>query len=181
MSQIQQIKLTSGIPQATLCKALNIARASYYRHHQTAQESTSNKKSAPNNKLSKIEQQQVLDILHSERFVDSTVYQVYYALLDEKQYYCSIRTMYRLLSTQGETQDRRNQRSHRDAIKPELIACSPNEVWSWDITLLLSTQRLVYYYLYVIIDIYRVLSQLFWCCAKTSGRVYPGHTYPANA
>ncbi len=34
------------------------------------------------------------------------------------------------------------------------MAPRPNEVWSWDITKLLTTTRLVYYYLYVILDIY---------------------------
>ena len=26
------------------------------------------------------------------------------------------------------------QRNHRDAVRPELLATRPNEVWSWDIT-----------------------------------------------
>jgi putative transposase len=42
--------------------------------------------------------------------------------------------MYRILGEQGEAADRRIQRNHRDAIKPELIATRPNEVWSWDIS-----------------------------------------------
>jgi len=104
--------------------------------------------------LSDDEKQTVLDLLHSERFVDKTPYEMYYTLLDEGEYYCSPRTMYRLLEFRDENKDRRNQRTHRDAIKPELIAVKPNEVWSWDITKLLSMQRLVYYYLYVILDIF---------------------------
>ena len=108
----------------------------------------------PRNALCDKEKQTVLDLLHSERFVDKTPYDVYHTLLDEGEYYCSMRTMYRLLETQGESKDRRAQRNHRDAVKPELIASIANEVWSWDITKLLSTQRLVYYYLYVILDIY---------------------------
>jgi len=62
--------------------------------------------------------------------------------------------MYRILEKHGETQERRAQRNHRDAIKPELIATCPNEVWSWDITKLRSYQKWVYFYLYVVIDIY---------------------------
>jgi len=96
----------------------------------------------------------ILNLLHSERFIDCTLYQVYYTLLDEGQYHGSIRTFYRLLAENGETQERRDQRNHRDAVKPELMATKQNQVWSWDIMKLLSFQRLVYYYLYVIIDIY---------------------------
>jgi transposase InsO family protein len=62
--------------------------------------------------------------------------------------------MYRILAAQGETTDRRIQRNHRDAVKPELIATRPNEVWSWDITKLLGPTKWVYYHLYVIMDIY---------------------------
>lgn len=35
-----------------------------------------------------------------------------------------------------------------------MVADGANQVWSWDITKLLSIQRLVYYHLYVILDIY---------------------------
>ena len=72
--------------------------------------------------------------MHSERFVDATPYEVFYILLDEGQYIASIRTMYRILLEVGESKDRRNQRNHKDAVKPELIATAPNEVWSWDIS-----------------------------------------------
>jgi putative transposase len=40
--------------------------------------------------------------------------------------------MYRLLAIAGENRERR-QRSHPARKKPDLIARSPNEVWSWDI------------------------------------------------
>lgn len=106
------------------------------------------------NKLTDGEISKIMSLLHSERFVDSTAYEIFYTLLDEGHYYCSIRTMYRLLEARGESKDRRDVRNHRDAIKPELIAIKPNEVWSWDITKLLSTKRLVYYYLYVLLDIF---------------------------
>ena len=96
----------------------------------------------------------MLDVLHSERFVDKTPYETFNALIDEGQYYCSTRTMYRILEGQEETSDRRRQRNHRDAVKPELIATMPNEVWSWDITKLRSDRKWTYFYLYVILDIY---------------------------
>jgi len=153
MDTITQTKQTQGVAINALCDALNIPRATYYRRQAGAQP-TSKMSMPPHNALCDKEKQTVLNILHSERFVDKTPYAVYYTLLDEGEYYCSPRTMYRLLESQSENKDRRGQRNHRDTIKPELIALQPNEVWSWDITKLLSIQRLVYYYLYVILDIY---------------------------
>ena len=81
---------------------------------------------APVNALNNLEKKSVLDLLHSEHFVDKTPYDVYYELMDKGEYYCSPRTMYRILEEQGETPDRRLQRCHRDAVKPELIATRPN-------------------------------------------------------
>jgi putative transposase len=100
------------------------------------------------------ERQQVLRVLHSEKFVDKAPQEVYAALLDEGQYVCSIRTMYRLLEANQEVKERRNQLRHPTYQKPELLATAPNQVWSWDITKLLGPVKWTYFYLYVILDIF---------------------------
>lgn len=109
---------------------------------------------APKNALSTEEKQEVLDLLYSERFVDKTLTQLFTILLGQGEYYRLSRTMYRLLANQGESPERRSQHNDRDAVKPELIAVHPNEVWSWDITKLLWPTKWHYFYLYVILDIY---------------------------
>lgn len=155
MGKIMQISEEKDIALTALCDSLQISRATLYRN--TAEDSqlyAANPPSDPHNAISDAERQQILDVLHSERFVDATPYDVFYALLDEGKYIASIRTMYRILLEAGESKDRRNQRNHKDAVKPELIATAPNEVWSWDITKLLTFNRFVYFHLYVIIDIY---------------------------
>ena len=137
------------------CETLLIPRATYYRHLSSGFAQKSNaQNTVSQNALGVKEKQAVLDLLRSERFVDKTPYDVFYTLLDEGRYYCSPRTMYRILSTVGENQGRRLQRHHRDAIKPELIATGPNQVWSWDITKLRSLHKWNYFYLYVIVDIF---------------------------
>lgn len=92
-------------------------------------------------------------MLHSERFVDQALAEIYATLLDEGRYLCSIRTMYRILAKQHEIRERRNQLRHPNYIKPELLARAPNQVWSWDITKLKGPAKWTYFYLYVIIDI----------------------------
>jgi putative transposase len=86
--------------------------------------------------------------------MDQAPQEVYAALLDEGQYVCSIRTMYRLLEANQEVQERRNQLRHPAYQKPELLATAPNQVWSWDITKLLGPVKWSYFYLYVILDIF---------------------------
>lgn len=100
------------------------------------------------------ERQQALDLLHSPRFADSSPAQIYATLLDEGRYLCSIRTFYRLLESQHELRERRNQLRHPSYQRPELLATAPNQVWSWDITKLRGPVKGSHYSLYVILDIY---------------------------
>jgi putative transposase len=104
--------------------------------------------------LQAAERQQVLEVLHQERFWDTAPASVYATLLDEGSYLCSTSTMYRLLRSQGETGDRRRHATHPARVKPELLATAPNQVWSWDITKLAGPAKWTWYHLYVILDIF---------------------------
>lgn len=156
MDLITQEGRKNAIPIDLLCCEINISRATYYRHldHNKYARNQSFLGASPVNALTEQEKQSVIDLLHSECFIDKTPYDAYDELIDKGQYYCSPRTMYHMLAEHRETTDRRIQRNHRDAVKPELIASRPNEVWAWDITKLLGPTKWVYYHLYVIMDIY---------------------------
>ncbi len=105
-------------------------------------------------KLTEKERKEALDLLDSERFMDQAPRAVHAALLDEQRYICSVRTMYRILASENEVRERRNQRQHPQYEKPELLATRPNQVWSWDITKLKGPAKWTVYYLYVILDIF---------------------------
>jgi hypothetical protein len=64
--------------------------------------------------------------LHAEAFQDCSPAQVYASLLEDGRYHCSIRTMYRLLTAEGENRERRDQLVHPSYRKPELLATGPN-------------------------------------------------------
>jgi putative transposase len=138
------------------CEAFGLSRASYYRIK--AGSGTGNESSPPDktpaNALSPEERKEVLDLMHSERFMDQAPREVYATLLDEGRYLCSVRTMYRILEQESEVRERRNQLRHPIYEKPELLATAPNQVWSWDITKLLGPVKWTYYHLYVILDIF---------------------------
>jgi putative transposase len=155
MSYIKLISEEKNIALSALCDNLKLSRATLYRHNKAAQSSAFlGRPRRPHNAINNEQKQQILSLLHSERFIDATPYDVFYTLLDEGQYIASVRTMYRVLLEAGESHERRNVRSHKHAVKPELIATAPNEVWSWDITKLKGPGRLVYFHLYVILDIF---------------------------
>ena len=96
----------------------------------------------------------MLDVLHSERFVDQSLAEVHATLLEEPTYLCSTRTMYRLLAAAQEVRERRAQARHPAYAKPELVATAPNQIWSWDITKLKGPIPYFYYSLYVILDVF---------------------------
>jgi putative transposase len=108
----------------------------------------------PPHALSETERAEVLEVLHSERFVNESPDQVWATLLDEGRYLCSPRTMYRVLAANGEVRERRDQLVHPPYARPELLAERPNQLWSWDITKLLGPAKWTYFYLYVILDVF---------------------------
>ena len=92
--------------------------------------------------------------MHTGRFADLAPNEVWATLLDEGTYLGSVSTFYRVLREAGETRERRAQATHPAAVKPELVATGPNQVYSWDITKLHGPAKWTYYHLYVILDIY---------------------------
>lgn len=138
---------------APACEALGVSRATLYRHRR---QGTREARLRPTSHraLGTCERERVLAVLHSKRFVDKAPAQVWATLLDEGVYYCSIRTMYRILAERREVRERRNQLRHPKYHKPELLAERPNEIWSWDITKLRGPITWTYFNLYVILDIY---------------------------
>jgi putative transposase len=146
-------ELSRDVGTAAACKSMDIARPTYYRRL-GARDGQPSPRPAPPRALSIAERQEVLDVLHSDRFVDKAPTEVYATLLDEGTYHCSIRTMYRVLEDAGEVRERRDQVRHSHYKAPELLATAPNQVWSWDITKLLGPVKWTYFYLYVILDIF---------------------------
>ena len=104
--------------------------------------------------LSQEEREQVLAVLDSDRLADKSPAQAWAMLLDDGRYYCSIRTMYRVLASRDEVRERRAQATHPPRVRPELVATGPDQVWTWDITKLKSTWRGLYFDLYVMLDIF---------------------------
>jgi putative transposase len=147
-------ELSTEVGTVAACQSLDIARPTYYRRLGARIEETPAPRPAPPRALSALERQEVLDVLHTDRFVDKAPTEVYATLLDEGIYHCSVRTMYRVLDEAGEIRERRNQARHPQYQAPELLATAPNQVWSWDITKLLGPVKWTYFYLYVILDIF---------------------------
>lgn len=138
----------------TACDVLGIARGSVYRTRQARKQAEAKQRPTPQRALADEERTAVRETLNSSRFQDCAPREVYATLLDEGQYHCHWRTMYRILDEHEEVKERRNLLRHPNYVKPELLATKPNELWSWDITKLLGPTKWTYFYLYVILDIF---------------------------
>ncbi len=128
-------ELTPLIGTRPACRALGASPATVYRRRRPPEPRTPKQRLTPERALSEPERRQVLDVLHSERFVDVSPEETWATLLDEGTYLCSTRTMYRILEAHhGGVRERRNQLTHPAYNTPELLAERPNELWSWDIS-----------------------------------------------
>jgi putative transposase len=149
--------LAPAVGTVRACRAVGQPRAGWYRRHRQSRPPSRPPRPVPAPQpraLQAAERQQVLEVLHQERFWDTAPASVYATLLDEGVYLASVSTMYRLLRAQGETGDRRRHATHPARVKPELLASGPNQCWSWDITKLAGPAKWTWYYLYVLLDIY---------------------------
>jgi putative transposase len=160
MQAVTQLAPTVGVLAA--CDFLGVARASFYRQRPVLglppepapEPPLPFERPVSARALSPAERASVLTLLHAERFQDRSPAAVQATLLDEGQYLCSTRTMYRILERQGESRERRDQLVHPPYQRPELLATAANQLWSWDITKLLGPAKWTYFYLYVILDVF---------------------------
>ncbi len=146
------------LPMTLACEALGINRSSVYGRRKRAVDAhpprRSRTESVQPRALSKREREQVIETLHSVPYRDQPPAEVYQRLLEKDQCLCSVSTMHRLLRKQGENGERRAQRPAQHNAIPRLLAFSPNEVWSWDITKLPLVRRGIYLSLYVVLDLF---------------------------
>lgn len=147
-----------GLGVAPLCDALDVPRSAVYRQRSRRDRQRAsgrpNSRPKPPNALSEKERAAVLEILDSPRFCDMPPDAIYAHLLDQGAYYCSPRTMYRILDSHKQVKERRDQLRHPQRSAPQLKAAAANQVWTWDITKLKGPRKGQCYFLYVIIDLY---------------------------
>jgi putative transposase len=128
-------QLTPLIGTRPACRALGASPATIYRRRRPPERRPPKRRPVPVRALTQPERERVLEVLHSERFVDVSPEETYATLLDEGTYLCSTRTMYRILASRhGGVRERRDQLTHPAYAKPELLAERPNELWSWDVS-----------------------------------------------
>jgi transposase InsO family protein len=106
-------------------------------------------------RLSETEVQAFYEVANSPRFVDKTPEQIVALLADEGIYHGSPSTLYRILRSRKALVHRRKSKKPVQQRRAQTIQVTgPNQVWAWDITWLRTDVEGMFYYAYVIIDIY---------------------------
>ena len=148
-------ELTPLVGVVGACRLVGRSRATHHRHANPRPRVQGPRRKAQHPaELSGVEREQVLALFASEAYADMSVNQVWARELDEGRYWCSARTMYRILATAQMTGERRRQAVHPPRVIPELVATAPGVVWSWDITKMRGPVKGIWYHAYVVLDIF---------------------------
>lgn len=109
----------------------------------------------PTNKLSEAEKALIIETSNLPEYKSLPPSQIVPMLADKGEYIASESSFYRTLRAADQV-NRRGRAAHpKNSPKPKAYnATKPNQIWSWDITYLASSVRGVFYYLYLIEDIF---------------------------
>jgi putative transposase len=118
----------------------------------------------PKNKLSEEEQQSIITICNQSEFQSLPPSQIVPILADREIYIASESSFYRVLNHHNMQHHRG--KSKQPSSKPISTHCAtePNQVWMWDITWLAGPVRGIYFYLYLILDLFsrKIIAWEIW-------------------
>jgi transposase InsO family protein len=149
----------AGARVSRACEVLEISARTLQRWREQGEVKADGRKSAgvrrePANKLCEHERREILDIANTLQFAHVPPSRIVPALADHGRYIASESSFYRVLREA-------KQLAHRGKAKPAtrrrpqpLQADAANQLWSWDITYLATTVKGVFFYLYLIVDVF---------------------------
>ena len=108
----------------------------------------------PVNKLSEEERNEILNTVNDPQYAPLPPSQIVPLLADKGCYLASESSFYRILRTEKQLAHRGKAKAPTHSRPPELVATAPNQLWSWDITYLGTTIKGIYFYLYLIMDLF---------------------------
>ena len=150
---------TAGARLAEACKILELSPRTVQRWRQDGTVKADGRKAGaqgrvPANKLTAAERNELLVAANAPRFAQLPPSQIVPRLADEGRYLASESSFYRVLREEKQLAHRGKAKAPTHSRPPELVATAPNQLWSWDITYLGTTVKGLYFYLYLIMDLF---------------------------
>ncbi|MDA1196207.1 MAG: IS3 family transposase, partial [Planctomycetota bacterium] len=150
--------VTAGARRAPACQVLGLSVRTVERwrgaHPGASEDARHGPRHAPANKLSIAERRTLLDAANAVGYRELSPHQIVPRLADLGRYLGSESTLYRVLRAEELL-------AHRGRTKPPIrrpprahIATQPAQVWSWDITYLKTPVRGLFFYLYLMMDVW---------------------------
>jgi transposase InsO family protein len=144
-----------GISKTLFCEIAGISLRSIQRWKiGTMIDKRKGSAKAVRNKLTKEEEDKIIDVCCDSRFRDLNPYEIVAILAQEGIYMASESTIYRVLKKNMLLKNRSGCKNRVYKKPEEIKADGPDQVYSWDITYLKTRIRGIYYYLYVFMDIW---------------------------
>lgn len=150
---------TAGARLAKACAVVGVSMRTVQRYRCHGELKPDGRKAAaanrvPANRISEQERAALLETVNKPEFAHLPPSQIVPALADEGRYLASESTFYRVLREQSQVARRGRAKAPTHSRPQPLEATAPNQIWSWDITYLATTVRGLFFYLYLILDIY---------------------------
>jgi len=151
-----EVAVDAGARREQACEVVGLAGRTVerWREADVGDDGRAGPRTRAANAFTPAERAKVLEVVNSPEYRDLPPKQVVPRLADEGRYIGSESTIYRILRAEG-------QDAHRGRAKPrtvrtvdEHVATAANQVWSWDITYLLSAVRGRFFYLYMVEDVW---------------------------
>jgi putative transposase len=108
----------------------------------------------PPNKLSEAERAGILNTANEAKFAKLPPSQIVPKLADEGIYLASESTFYRTLREEKQLSHRGRAKAPKNKRPEAVLATEPNQLWSWDITYMSTTVKGMFFYLYLIMDVF---------------------------
>jgi transposase InsO family protein len=148
--------LAQGAGMDAICERLGVSARTIQRWStpEGGEDRRCGPHTSPANKLTEAERKGLLAIANNEEFRDLSPKQIVPRLADQGTYVASESTFYRVLRAEKQLAHRGRAKAPTKRVQPELIACKPSQVWTWDITYLRTAIRGEFFYLYLVVDLY---------------------------
>lgn len=158
----------AGAREKKACEEMGISHRTLQRWRSPSNPSEDQRsvvaRPVPKNKLSEAEVAKIIEIVNEQEFQSLPPSQIVPILADRGTYVASESTMYRVL--REHRMQKHRGRAGKPSSKPISTHCAmgPNEVWMWDITWLPGPAKGIYFYLYLILDLFsrKVIAWEIW-------------------
>lgn len=150
--------IAAGWTKTAACALIGVHRMSWHRYQHRPQAlgvQVPHKERAYPNRISTEEAETFITLLNSEPYEDLSVTQAYWRMFDAGEVLFSPASAHRITAAHGQNGDRRIQGKGTSGKrqKPVQSATAPNQLWSWDITMLRGPGK-ISYRLYAILDVF---------------------------